>query len=75
MPDGTVDTAGCCKPHQKAFLEGWDRMQRDAARLKAKGLPKPRLRRIMMTRVERGAYEREPSKKELRLRAAEEGVV
>lgn len=73
--DGSSDSADCCSYHQKLFFEGWSRMQADAARLKARGLVEPHLGRIMVDRVDRGAYETEPTALELSVRALEERFV
>jgi hypothetical protein len=72
LSDGSVDAAACCPYHHKVFYEGWDRMQADAARLKASGFVDQHVGRIMIDRVNRGAYESEPAALELLVRDLEE---
>jgi len=55
--DGQVEEADICQAHKKSFLEGWARMQADAAQLRARGVPKPLLSRIMCARVDRHEYD------------------
>jgi hypothetical protein len=57
LPGGVVEVVDLCKAHKKSFLEGWDRMQADAARLRERGVPKALLSRIMCARVDRNEYE------------------
>jgi hypothetical protein len=54
--DGSENEQDICSSCKAKFLEGWDRMQRDAAALRERGLSKKMLERVMCLRVERGLY-------------------
>jgi hypothetical protein len=73
--DGSLDEAMCCERHQRKFVEHQDRMQADASRMKDLGFAKSDLERIVLARVDRGAYEAEPYAVENVVRAIEEQLV
>lgn len=70
--EGCIDVAELCEAHRQQFLAAWQRMQNDAAELKERGFAWADFDRIMLARVNRAAYETEPTEIELFVRSCEE---